>query len=114
MGVVMINFEIPQISDSTMGGALIAIVGGVLVRWLDKTLRSKTETFSESKRVREELREEITTIQEKLDTSEENITEWKDKYYTEVEEHLKTKTELSRMSTELHNVNFDIIDDTHQ
>lgn len=86
------------LENNTVLGIIIAGLGGVLVRWLDRTLRNNTDYFTQASQIRQELRDEISLLQTKskqledeVKGLEDEIDEWKIKYYTLLENKIKNK-----------------------
>ena len=87
------------IQDNTVLGIVIAAIGGITVRWLDRTLRQNTDYFSQASQIRKELREEVELLQKRLTDSDDCIDElekeidlWKGRYYKEVEARIGIDT----------------------
>jgi uncharacterized protein YlxW (UPF0749 family) len=79
-------------------GLVVAAVGGIIVKWLDKSLRQNTKQYKESdnvlsdmKELNESLQDRIEFLENKVVELEKNLNEWKERYYALVEEHLKHK-----------------------
>jgi polyhydroxyalkanoate synthesis regulator phasin len=85
----------------TWASALAAILGGVGVKVIDKLMSKRNEHFSEATRIREELRLEITSLRLELDEWKSDADEWRIKYYSQVEENLKTLSEMEHLRSEV-------------
>lgn len=83
----------PEISQAWL--ALIgAILGGSGLKFIEHWLsRSKQRDDSASK-FRDELRAEVTNLRDDLRQTEKDLDDWKQKYYTLVEESMKVRAEL--------------------
>lgn len=72
-------------------GTIIATVGvKILERWLGKKDRNSTDAAQ----IRSELREQITTAKEEIRRLEDELDEWRAKYYAAIEELVAKRIEL--------------------
>lgn len=72
-------------------GTIIATVGvKILERWLGKKDRNSTDAAQ----IRSELREQITTAKEEIRRLEDELDEWRAKYYEAIEELVAKRIEL--------------------
>lgn len=84
---------------SGLDPAWIALIGtlfgGVVLKvtehWLGKT---KTAT-DDAKAIREELRSQITSQKDEIKTLEDEVNEWRSKYYDLRDSYMKVQTELT-------------------
>lgn len=82
----------PDISP-TVVALISALLGGSGLKFIDYWLgRSKTKDDS-ALAFRNELREEVANLRTQITTAEENEKQWRDKYYTVIEENLSLKAE---------------------
>jgi len=77
--------------------AVCGIIGGVLLKVVDKKLTKKDTEFEHDIEQGKEFRTQIKELQERQNYLEEQLTEWKDKYYKLVEEMTQVKTERDQM-----------------
>lgn len=71
-----------------------AILGGSGLKFIEHWLsRSKAKDDSASK-FRDELRTEVSSLRDELRTTETDLDNWKQKYYTLVEDAMKVRSEL--------------------
>jgi uncharacterized protein YlxW (UPF0749 family) len=68
---------------SGAGTALIAIIN-----------ENKKEKFRQNERAQDELKMELKDLQIKLYKLEKDLSEWKDKYYSTIQELISVKAEL--------------------
>lgn len=85
---------------NTLVGLLFAALCGITVRWLDKTLRQRTDYFSEASRIRQELRNQIDANNKIIDEKDKliadlnsQIDDWRKRYWDEVAAHNKMESD---------------------
>lgn len=84
---------------SGMDPAWIALIGtlfgGIVLKvtehWLGKT-KSQSD---DAKQIREELRSQITSQKEEIRSLEDEVNEWRSKYYDLRDSYIKVQTELT-------------------
>lgn len=95
--MILFQAEVPNdlLKNQTLLGIVVAGIGAAVVRWLDRSLQQKTIIHDENEKLRVEFRElnellqieikrnqdRITELAEKLQTVEDELVAWKDKYY---------------------------------
>jgi len=83
-------------SFETWAAAAAAVIGGGLVKVVDKLLSKRSEAFNESQKIRDELRLEIDSLRDQLDRYKKELEAWKEeadewraKYWEQVEQSAK-------------------------
>jgi hypothetical protein len=72
----------------TYGALLSAVLGGLGIKVIDKMLTRRSETFVESARIREEIRQENLTLRHNNKELEDEVDAWKLRYYEVIEHNL--------------------------
>lgn len=72
----------------TYGAVISGVIGGIGIKIIDKMLTRRSETFVESTKLREEMRQENAALRQENRTLEAEVDLWKEKYYNKVEEVL--------------------------
>ena len=91
-----LNIFSPEITAA--GGA--AIIGGILLKLIEKLWLSKT-VVDEHAVLRKELREELDAVREDLASLRDEVDEWREKYYSQVETTNELLFEVSVLKTRL-------------
>ena len=77
-----------------------AIVGGVVLKLIEKLWLSKT-VVDEHAVLRKELREELDAVKDEIASLREEVDEWREKYYSQVETTNELLFEVSVLKTRL-------------
>ena len=91
-----LNIFSPEITAA--GGA--AIIGGILLKLIEKLWLSKT-VVDEHAVLRKVLREELDAVREDLASLRDEVDEWREKYYSQVETTNELLFEVSVLKTRL-------------
>jgi peptidoglycan hydrolase CwlO-like protein len=84
------------VSAAVLSGMGTAIIAGMK--------ESKREKIRQSERAHDLLKLEIQDLKIKLYQLEKDLTEWKDKYYSAIEELIEVKSELEKTLNELNHL----------
>jgi uncharacterized coiled-coil DUF342 family protein len=76
--------DINIFSPDTVKAGFAVIIGGVFLKLVEKLWMSKT-VVDEHAILRKELREELDAVKEELAGLREEVDEWREKYYHQVE-----------------------------
>lgn len=79
---------------------ITAIFGGMGVKVLDKVMSKRSEAFTESSKIREELRGQIETLREEIEQWKKEADEWRKKYWEQVEINIHQKGMLEMLRAE--------------
>lgn len=83
---------------SGLDPAWIALIGtlfgGVALKVTDHWLSKAKNSSDDAKQIREELRSQITSQKEEINTLEDEVNEWRSKYYDLRDSYIKVQTEL--------------------
>ena len=85
--------------EATTAG-VAAIVGGVVLKLIEKLWLSKT-VVDEHAVLRKELREELDAVKDEIASLREEVDEWCEKYYSQVETTNELLFEVSVLKTRL-------------
>jgi uncharacterized coiled-coil DUF342 family protein len=85
--------------EATTAG-VAAIVGGVVLKLIEKLWLSKT-VVDEHAVLRKELREELDAVKDEIACLREEVDEWREKYYSQVETTNELLFEVSVLKTRL-------------
>ena len=85
--------------EVTLAGAA-AILGGMLLKIVEKLQLSKS-VVDEYSTLRKELRDELDTVKAELGKIREEVDEWREKYYSQVETTTELLYEVSALKTRL-------------
>lgn len=82
-----------------MDPAWIALIGtlfgGVVLKVTEHWLGRTKSTSDDAKQIREELRSQITSQKDEIKQLEDEVNEWRSKYYDLRDEYMKVQTELT-------------------
>jgi hypothetical protein len=87
-------------SPEAATAGVAAIVGGVFLKLIEKLWLSKT-VVDEHAILRKELRAELDAVKEELAGLREEVDEWREKYYNQVETTNELLFEVSVLKTRL-------------
>lgn len=85
--------------EATTAG-VAAIIGGVVLKLIEKLWLSKT-VVDEHAVLRKELREELDAVKEEIASLRDEVDEWREKYYSQVETTNELLFEVSVLKTRL-------------
>lgn len=92
-------------SLSQLNSAIIAALSGLLVgaaiRLGNKFFDKKKEQLEEHVTLRKELREELDAVKEEINLLRQQVDEWREKYYHQVELTNQLKMDVIRLTDEL-------------
>jgi uncharacterized membrane protein (DUF106 family) len=93
------------ISSTQFNSALVATIAGFLVgaviKLANKLFDGKKENLEEHLSLRKELREELDAVKEELYKLQQELNEWREKYYAQVELTNKLKLDILQLTDEL-------------
>lgn len=92
--------ELDIVSPATATAGIIAIIGGVLIKFAEKFWVVKSFA-DEHSLLRKELREELDSVKRELNLLQEEIDEWREKYYHQVETTNELLFEVSVLKARL-------------
>lgn len=92
--------EIDLFSPGTATAGVIAVVGGIVLKVVEKLWVTKS-VVDEHSTLRKELREELDTVKDELHKLQEEIDEWREKYYHQVETTNELLFEVSVLKAKL-------------
>lgn len=92
--------ELELVSPGTATAGVIALIGGVLIKVIEKLWVSKS-VVDEYSTLRKELREELDAVKEELSQLQNEIDEWREKYYHQVETTNELLFEVSVLKARL-------------
>jgi len=91
-----LNLMTPEVT--TAGAA--AILGGIMLKLIEKLWLSKT-VVDEHAVLRKELREELDAVKDEIASLRDEVDEWREKYYSQVETTNELLFEVSVLKTRL-------------
>lgn len=91
-----LNIFSPEVTAA--GGA--AIIGGIVLKLIEKLWLSKT-VVDEHAVLRKELREELDAVKDEIASLRDEVDEWREKYYSQVETTNELLFEVSVLKTRL-------------
>jgi uncharacterized coiled-coil DUF342 family protein len=94
----MTDINIFSTEAATAGVAVI--IGGVFLKLIEKLWLSKT-VVDEHAILRKELREELDAVKDEIASLREEVDEWREKYYSQVETTNELLFEVSVLKTRL-------------
>lgn len=89
-----------MLSPEATTAGVAAIVGGVVLKLIEKLWLSKT-VVDEHAVLRKELREELDAVKDEIASLREEVDEWREKYYSQVETTNELLFEVSVLKTRL-------------
>jgi len=92
--------DITTISPEATTAGLAAIVGGTILKIVDKIWLSKNVTDDHTT-LRKELRDELDSVKAELALLREEVDEWREKYYNQVETTNELLFEVNVLKTRL-------------
>jgi DNA-binding transcriptional MerR regulator len=89
-----------------------ALFGGIGIKVIEKILSKRSEEFSDSAKIREELRGQINELRKELDEWKEEADEWRKKYWEQVEINIKQKSryedDMRQLTTDMDALKFHV------
>ena len=92
--------ELNIFSPEMTTAGLAAIIGGVVLKMIEKLWLSKT-VVDEHAVLRKELREELDAVRYEIASLRDEVDEWREKYYSQVETTNELLFEVSVLKTRL-------------
>lgn len=92
--------ELELVSPGTATAGLIALIGGIILKIVEKIWVTKS-VVDEQSTLRKELREELDAVKEELSQLQREIDEWREKYYHQVETTNELLFEVSVLKSRL-------------
>ena len=90
-----------EVNFAAIVGAVTAVICTILLKVADKALSRKEVAFDQTARQVDQLVAQIKSLQERQNYLEEQLTEWKDKYYRLVEELATVRAERDTMTSDM-------------
>jgi peptidoglycan hydrolase CwlO-like protein len=87
--------------NTTAVAAIIAAVGAVLVKVIEKWASNRNESFNEGERIRKELRDEIESMKDDVTELKREANEWRQKYWTSVHRERTDEYRIEELETEI-------------
>lgn len=81
--------------------ALFAIIGGILLKVIEKRISSPSDNANINFALRKELREELDAVLERVDKLQEEVNAWRDKYYEQVQLDADLRLEIATLKEQL-------------
>lgn len=82
--------------EPTLFALIGAVFAGAGVKLVEKLLGRKKEQVDLAADIREELRKDLAAVKSELQRVENELDDWKKKYYAQIEHMIELKTELER------------------
>jgi uncharacterized coiled-coil DUF342 family protein len=92
--------ELNIFSPEMTTAGFAAIIGGVVLKMIEKLWLSKT-VVDEHAVLRKELREELDAVKDEIASLRDEVDEWREKYYSQVETTNELLFEVSVLKTRL-------------
>lgn len=97
--------------DAAMITALVGLFGAVIgtlgTKMVDVYMTKKVRTQDLASQIRSEQRAEVLTLRSELDDTEEQLDEWKDKYYELKQENARQQIMLDNLQDQLNELKED-------
>lgn len=93
-------FDLSSISE-TQAALLSAVFGGAGVKLLEKLLSRRSDAFTESEKIRAELRAQLETSRKELDEWKTEADDWREKYWGQVQVCIELQSENEKLKNEL-------------
>ena len=87
--------------NSEIIAALGALVFGVLMKVVSNITNKRKDTLNEHLELRRELREELDAVKQELHQLQQEIDEWREKYYHQLEITTVLQAEIAALRLEL-------------
>jgi predicted nuclease with TOPRIM domain len=85
-------------------GVVGAIVGGVGGKAFDNYMEKRKMGMDLASQIRSEQRAEVLTLRSELDDTEENLDEWREKYYELKEENVRQQTMMDGLQDQINDM----------
>jgi len=89
--------------NSAVIAAVGALMVGVLMKFVSKFTDKRKDALTEHLELRKELREELDAVKAEISTLQQELDEWREKYYHQVEVTTLLQAELAAMRIEMSN-----------
>ena len=93
------------ITDTQFNSAIVASIAGFLIgaviKITNKLFDGKKENLEEHLSLRKELREELDAVREELHKLQQELNDWREKYYAQLELTNKLKLDILQLTDEL-------------
>jgi uncharacterized coiled-coil DUF342 family protein len=86
--------------EAPMAG-MIAVIGGIVLKIIEKKITNPTDEINSSIALRQELRDELDSVVERLGQLQDEVNEWREKYYSQVELTAQLKLEIAVLREKL-------------
>lgn len=87
--------------DSILVATVAGFLVGAVIKFANKLFDSKKEELNEHIVLRKELREELDAVKEELYKLQQELNDWREKYYAQVELTNKLKLDILQLTDEL-------------
>jgi uncharacterized coiled-coil DUF342 family protein len=81
--------------------AFFAILGGVILKVIEKKVSSPVDAVNTNFALRKELREELDAVMERVDKLQEEVNTWREKYYEQVKLNSDLRVEIAVLKEKL-------------
>lgn len=95
------TFELGTQLNSALVATAAGLIVGVIIKFANKLLDSKKSELDEHVTLRKELREELDSVKEELYKLQEELNDWREKYFHQVELTNTLKMDILRLTDEL-------------
>jgi hypothetical protein len=91
--------------------AIFAIVGGVILKVIEKKVSAPIDTANTNFALRKELREELDIVLERVDRLQEEVDTWRERYYEQLKLNTHLSVEIAALKEQLfHRYEFNAVD----
>jgi predicted nuclease with TOPRIM domain len=95
------NFELGTQLNSALVATAAGLIVGAIIKFANKLFDSKKNELEEHVTLRKELREELDSVKEELYKLQEELNDWREKYFHQVELTNTLKMDILRLTDEL-------------
>ena len=81
--------------------AIFAILGGVILKVIEKKVSSPTDDINTNFALRKELREELDAVLERVDKLQEEVNTWRENYYEQIKLNSDLRIEIAILKEKL-------------
>jgi len=96
--------ELGPAEIAALVGVIGAIVGGVGGKAFDNYMDKRKMGMDLASQIRSEQRAEVLTLRSELDNTEEDLDEWREKYYEIKEENVKQQTMMDGLQVQINDM----------
>jgi len=89
--------------NSAIIAAIGALIVGVVMKFASKVTDKRKDALTEHLELRKELREELDAVKAEISILQQELDEWREKYYHQVEVTTLLQAELAAMRIEMSN-----------